>query len=184
MRPISFCRIQRFFTTMFFFHLVFISFAEASLEEKLQSNLAKGKIAYKLTTLEEFEGIFGAPTEKEHQEDGGALSLINAKYFQLNASMIVRFIKFSTEFGSTPFVLDGIFLNGKPADINQGKMIVLRTEKDLEKFDPVNGLQNVSLEKLDLRNHLEMIRKLSFDSRTAWPPSSRLPTGFNPDAIL
>ncbi len=41
-----------------------------------------------------------------------------------------------------------------------------------------------SLASVDLRDHLSVLRKVTFDSRTVWPPAKRLPAGFDPKEIL
>jgi hypothetical protein len=42
----------------------------------------------------------------------------------------------------------------------------------------------VSLADADLRDRGDVLTRVTFDTRTVWPPKDRLPPDFNPDAIL
>lgn len=46
------------------------------------------------------------------------------------------------------------------------------------------GLANASLSDLDLREQSTVLRHLTFDTRTIWPPRDRLPNDFDPVQIL
>jgi len=69
-------------------------------------------------------------------------------------------------------------------DIGEKRQIVLRNEDDLNRFDSFWGYANVSLACLDLREHIELLEKMTFDSLTVWPESDKLPKGFDPATLL
>jgi serine protease AprX len=138
---------------------------------------AEGKLAYKLTTPEEFRALFG-PAENEKKKNDGGMEILDVRYSNLNA----RFGRMR-EF-SAPFTLLWLKAGGKGIDIGQERKIVLRNEGDLDKFDPFWGFANVSLARLDLRGHIELLEKMPFDTQTIWPESDKMPEGFDPVTLL
>lgn len=60
----------------------------------------------------------------------------------------------------------------------------------LPAYDPAStapfsvDLRNSDLSRLDLRQDLETLLAADFDSRTLWPESESMPSGFDPAAIL
>jgi serine protease AprX len=85
---------------------------------------------------------------------------------------------------NAPFALYEVTVDGKGIDIGQRRQIVLKDTDDLKKFDRFWGFSNVSLAKLDLRGHLELLQTMPFDSRTVWPGANKLPAGFDPVQVL
>ena len=138
---------------------------------------ADGKLAYKLTTPEELKALLG-PAEKETKKSDGGMEILDQRYSDVK----VRFGRMRQY--STPFTLLWINTRGKKVDIGEKRQIVLRNEADLNRFDPFWGFANVSLTLLDLREHLELLEKMPFDSRTVWPESDKMPKGFNPATLL
>ncbi|MFC1792416.1 S8 family serine peptidase [Planctomycetota bacterium] len=138
---------------------------------------AEGKLAYKLTTPDELNNLLG-PAENEAARNDGGMEILELKYSDIQV-MFGRMRRFSA-----PLTLLMINVNGKQLDIGQERQIVLRNGDDLKKFDPFWGLTNVSLSKLDLRSHLQLLETLPFDSQTKWPGPDKLPEGFDPVHLL
>jgi hypothetical protein len=69
-------------------------------------------------------------------------------------------------------------------DIRHGGLVALRDRQDLERLDSFWGLEGVSLAALDLRSDAELLARMSFNTATVWPGPSRLPPGFDPQALL
>lgn len=138
---------------------------------------AEGKLAYKLTTPGEFRALLGHAENEKTKNDGG-MEILDVSYSDLKA----RFCRMR-EF-SAPFTLFLVNAGGKSIDIGEGRQIVLRNEGDLNRFDTFWGFANVSLAHVDLREHLDLLEKMPFDSRTVWPVSEKLPDGFDPVSLL
>ena len=138
---------------------------------------ADGKIAYKLTTPDELKALLGHAEHETVRNDGG-MEIIELKYPDIQA-MFGRMRRYST-----PSTLLWINVKGRELNIGQELQIVLRNEDDLKRLDPFWGLANVSLANLNLRNHLQLLEKMPFDSRTKWPGSDKLPDGFDPVRLL
>jgi serine protease AprX len=138
---------------------------------------AEGKLAYKLTTPEEFRALLGLAENEKTTKDGG-MDILDVSYPGLKA----RFVRMR-EF-SVPFTLLWVNTKGKWIDIGKDRQIVLRNEGDLNRFDTFSGFADVSLAHVDLREHIELLEKMPFDSRTVWPESDKMPSGFDPAALL
>jgi len=138
---------------------------------------ADGKIAYKLTTPDEFKTLLG-PADNESQKNDGGMEIVELKYSDIKATF-GRMRRYPT-----PATLLLINVKGGQLDIGQERQIILRNEDDLKKFDPFWGFANVSLAKLDLRSHLQFLETMPFDSRTKWPDPEKLPEGFDPAHLL
>jgi len=137
----------------------------------------EGKLAYKLTTPEELEALLGSAIRETEQADGDMQTLV-LDYPEIRAKF-GRMRRYSTA-----FTLLWVNVMGNWVDIGQDREIVLRNESDLKKFDPFWGFANVSLAKLDLRNHGKLLRTMPFDTRTKWPKPDKMPFGFNPARVL
>ena len=137
----------------------------------------EGKLAYKLTTPKELEALLG-PAEKETKKSDGDMEILDQRYSNVRA----RFGRMRHY--STPFTLLWINAGGRGIDIGQKRQIVLRNEGDLHRFDSFWGFSNVSLARLDLREHLELLEKMEFDSQAVWPESDKMPKGFDPATLL
>jgi len=138
---------------------------------------AEGKLAYKLTTPEELKALLGHADKEATKGDGGMV-ILDQSY----SGMSARFGRMRNY--STPFTLLWINTGGTWIDIGQKRQIVLRNADDLHRFDSFWGFAGVSLARLDLREHLELLETMPFDSRTVWPESDKMPNGFDPAALL
>ncbi|HOB75641.1 MAG TPA: S8/S53 family peptidase [Phycisphaerae bacterium] len=136
-----------------------------------------GMIAYKLTVPEELQRLLGAPQSETQNKDGEVQTLV-----QHYPGVKAVFMK--PQDNALPFVLTHLTAGWREVDIGRNRVIVLRNEGDLGKFDSFWGLANASLVKLDLRQHRARLDQLPFDSRTVWPPADRLPEGFDPLKLL
>jgi len=138
---------------------------------------AERKLAYKLTTPEEFRALLG-PAENEKTTNDGGMEILDVRYSNVKA----RFGRMR-DF-SAPFTLLWINAEGKWIDIGKERQIVLRNEGDLNRFDTFWGFANMSFTRLDLREHIELLEKMPFDSQTIWPDTDKMPEGFDPAALL
>jgi serine protease AprX len=137
----------------------------------------EGKLAYKLTTPDELKALLG-PAENETIRNDGGMEILELKYPDIQ----VIFGRMRRD--STPSTLFWVNVKGRQLDIGQERQIVLRNEEDLKKIGSFWGFANVSLINLDLRNHLQLLKTMPFDSRTKWPGSDKLPDGFDPAQLL
>ena len=153
--------------------------AKPSPADIIHQAVKSGKIAEKLTDPNEIKAILGKPQTEKMRRSGGMVML--DMYFPNNIE--VRFSKFK-KYGEHPFTLRDITINGKRVELDQGGPLVLRTTKDLRKLNRFNGLQNVSLKKLDLTKEYDNFKNFNFDSLTQWPGPEKLPAGFNPKKLL
>lgn len=155
--------------------------AEAEMKpspaEMVRRAVGEGKLAYKLTTPEEFKTLLG-PASKETTKADGGMEILELYYADVKAGFN-RMRRFST-----PFTLFWIVVGDKKLDIGQRRQIVLRNENDLNRFDSFWGFAGVSLSRLDLRGHLDLLDKMPFDTRTIWPESEKMPEGFDPATLL
>lgn len=151
--------------------------SELNPAEIVRHAAAEGKLVYKLSTPEELEALLGA-AESEKTKKSGGMDILDVRYSNLNAKF-GRMRDFSA-----PFTLLWIKAGGKGIDIGQERQIILRNEGDLDKFDSFWGFAGVSLARLDLRGHIELLEKMPFDNQTIWPESNKIPSGFAPTALL
>jgi serine protease AprX len=142
--------------------------AEAALVRKAA---AEGRIAYKLTTPEEFKAIAGRPTRERTESNGEVICM---EYPGIQA----RF--FGKPRIQTPHTLVSISCEGRGIDIGQNRRIVLRNEGDLDKLGSFWGFSDVDLSRLDLSQKGDLLDRTTFDSLTVWPASDHLPRGFDP----
>ena len=150
---------------------------KSSPADILRRAAAEGKLAYKLTTPEELKALLG-PDAKETTKNDGGMEILDLGYSDVRA----RFGRMRHV--SLPFTLLWINTGSRKIDIGQKRQIVLRHEEDLNRFDSFWGFADVSLARLDLREHLELLEKMPFDSRTVWPESDKMPKRFNPATLL
>ena len=143
----------------------------------IRNAVAEGKVTFRLTTSDDVKALLGPPVKETTEKDGG-MELLILDYGDVRA----RFGR-SREFDA-PFALFEVTVNGKDIDIGQSRQVVLRNTEDLKKFDRFWGFSNVSLARLDLRDSLEFLQAMPFDSRTVWPDASKLPEGFDPAKVL
>ena len=151
--------------------------AKSSPADIARRAAAEGKLAYKLTTPDEFKALLGPAANEAVRNDGG-MEILELKYPDIMV-MFGRMRRYST-----PSTLLWIKVKGKGIDLGQERQIVLRNKDDLGKFDAFWGFANVSLANLDLREHLQLLETMPFDSQTVWPETDKMPEGFNPTALL
>jgi serine protease AprX len=135
---------------------------------------ADGRLAYKLTTPDEFKAIVGRPTREWKEAND---ELICMEYPGIR-------VMFFGKPELWPHTLVRISCEGKGIDFGQDRPIVLRNEGDLDKFGTFWGFSSVDLSRLDLSQKGELLKVMPFDSRTIWPESDRLPPGFDPKAVM
>jgi hypothetical protein len=143
----------------------------------VRSAAAEGKLAYKLTELEEMKALLGLALNESTKKDGG-MEVLFLEYPDVHA------IFGRMRNHSAPFTLLQVTSGDREVDIGQGRQITLRDENDIRKFDAFLGFANVSLVNVDLREHKKLLETMPFDSRTKWPESNKLPEGFNPVRLL
>ncbi len=70
-------------------------------------------------------------------------------------------------------------------DISKLKYITREVINDVNKVNYCHGFEGIDLSKFDLSNlSLDDISNITFDQKTKWPDSSKLPKGFSPSILL
>jgi len=178
-----------------------ISFdAEPATAALVRSAADKGKIAYKLTTPEEFKALFGTPvmeTTVNHNAGIHKIFLDYRGFYAVSQGSVLQMTEKSIPLTLREVTLSdksisiGMFripLGGGRADIGINRPLVLRSENDLARTNPFEGLvgsiKNVSLANLDLKDHAKLLDKMRFDNRTEWPEPNKMPEGFDPARLL
>lgn len=165
----------------FFIILFLIIYAEgenkSDLLTKIKNGIDSGKIAYKLTEPEEIKTLLGSPKTETERKSGGSL-VLEFEY----PDMSILFGKMRND--PAPFTIRKVIFQGKKVDIGEGNKVVLRSSDDIRKIDKFWGFQNISLVRLDLRDKIELINSMTFDTLTEWPSEDKLPVGFNPAKLL
>jgi subtilisin family serine protease len=136
---------------------------------------AEGRIAFNLTTPEEFKALAGLPTREGTQDNG---KLVVMEY----PDLLVRF--FGNPGIKTPHTVIEVSCAGRQIDIGRDRPIVLRHEGDLGKFGPFWGYSGVDLSRLDLSAKGELLKVMAFDSLTVWPQPDLLPPDFDPKKVM
>jgi serine protease AprX len=150
---------------------------ESDRTGRVRTQVDAGNLAYRLSDPSEVEALLGPPERKTEEQDGGML-ILTYKYSDAE----VVFGKMKND--SNPYTLRHLVLGEEIVDIGQNAKLRLRSNDDLAKLDEFNGFQDVSLTRLDLRDQLELVTSMPFDSLTEWPPASRMPPGFAPERLL
>jgi len=165
----------------FFIILFLFIYAEcenkSDLLKKIKNGIDSGRIAYKLTEPEEIKTLLGAPQKETERKSGGML-MLELEY----PNMSILFGKMRND--PAPFTIREVFFQDKKIDIGEGNKVVLRSNDDLIKIDKFQGFQNISLIRIDLRDKIELINSMTFDTLTEWPSEDKLPVGFNPAKLL
>lgn len=165
----------------FFIVLSLVIYAEgknkSDLLKKIKNGIDSGRIAYKLTEPEEIKILLGTPQKETERKSGGML-MLELEY----PNMIILFGKMRND--PAPFTIREVFFQDKKIDIGEGNKVVLRNNDDIRKMDMFQGFQNISLIRLDLRDKIEIINSMTFDTLTEWPSEDKLPVGFNPAKLL
>jgi hypothetical protein len=134
-----------------------------------------GKIAYKLTEPNEIKAWLGEP-QKEEWDNDGAMRWLIMRY----PAVEIHFSKFRI-YKDDSLTLRSIIVRGIKIDIGDKGPPALRDANDLRKVD---NLHDISLKDLDLTDYYDYLKNMEFDTTTVWPPSNKLPTGFNPHKLL
>jgi len=145
--------------------------------ERIRPQVDKTNLAYCLTEPSEVEALLGPPEKETEKRDGGMLVLT---YTYSDAK--VFFAKRRDE--PNPYTLRRFVLNEEIVDIGQNAKLQLRSNDDLTKLNSFDGFQNISLTRLDLRDQSQLVANMPFDSLTEWPPTSRMPSSFDPEHLL
>jgi subtilisin family serine protease len=145
---------------------------------KLRKAVQSGDIRYRLTEPKEIIDILGEPIKKVVKKDGG-YDVMEISYPDVSIS----FEKFRRD-KQAPFTIQNLSIQDKKINIGQTQKLVLRNNNDLVKLDNFQGFQDISLVNLDLKEEIERIASLDFDSLTQWPPRDKLPPGFYPRELL
>jgi hypothetical protein len=148
-----------------------------SCAETARAAAKEGTITYRLTTPDELQRLLGEPQHQQNRRDG---------------DMVIKVLEFPgvrAVFGkvgdfSGSYTLVELRIEDQAVDIGRERQVVLRTVEDLNKLDAFWGLAGMSLVKLDLQDQAKAIGKWTFDSRTIWPGTDRLPPGFDPARLM
>ncbi len=144
----------------------------------LKKAVDSGTVYYKLTDAGEILDLLGEPDVKDITLEGSE-EILNMTY----GNITCLFCRKKKE-TSSPFNLIKVSVDGEALDIGRYRKLVLRSQKDFKKLSRFRGFQDISLQKLDLRNHPTLIDTMTFDTLTIWPPAERLPDGFDPKRLL
>ena len=144
---------------------------------RIKNGLKSGTIAYKLTDPQEIKVLLGEPL-KQHEDKDGGMQMLGYEYPDLQ----IVFWKMRND--PATFTLRRIYYKEKQIDIGEDKKLVLRKNNDLKKIDHFWGLANISLVRLDLRNQINFLNSMTFDSLTEWPSEDRLPQSFHPAKFI
>jgi hypothetical protein len=145
---------------------------------KLRKAVKAGDIRYRLTEPKEIIDILGKPIKKVVKKDGG-YDVMEISYPDVS----ITFSKYRID-KQAPFTIRYLTIQDKKIDIGQTQKLVLRNNNDLAKLDNFQGFQDISLVNLDLKEEIERIAPVDFDSLTQWPPQDKLPPGFYPRELL
>jgi subtilisin family serine protease len=142
----------------------------------VQAAARDGRIARRRTTLDELKALLGPPTQEVSAQEGWE-ERIRLNYPGVEA-VFVR-----DRDRTTPPIL--LWVTAGDHGVQwRDRLVVLRDRQDLERLDSFWGLEGVSAAALDLRGEAEELARLSFNTETVWPEASRLPPGFDPQALL
>lgn len=145
---------------------------------QLRKAVQSGNIHYRLTEPKEIIDILGEPIKKVVRKDGG-MDVLEISYPDIS----ITFSKYRID-KQAPFTIRYLTIKNKKIDIGRNKKLVLRDNNDLDKLDNFQGFQDISLVNLDLREEVQRIASMEFDSLTQWPPQDKLPPGFYPRELL
>ena len=134
-----------------------------------------GEIVCHRTTPAEIEMLLGEPTDVDRDNDKTMARLV-LRY----PDIAVHFSKFRM-YSDDPFTLRSIAVRGAKLPIEGHGPSPLINVDDLKQL---SSLHDISLRKLDLRYHGDILGRLNFDTTTLWPASDKLPPGFDPDRLL
>jgi len=155
--------------------------APTSLLSRVETLLASGDLACRLSEPEEALRLLGPPASRSSGKEGDFALL----FYEYPGSKLVfgRREQGPAAFSSAFTLLD-VAAGDEPWGRCRDARLRLRVLDDLDKLDTFDGVQGVSLARLDLRSQGERLRRLPFDSLTEWPTRERMPEGFDPERLL
>ncbi|HUT59576.1 MAG TPA: S8/S53 family peptidase, partial [Phycisphaerae bacterium] len=136
----------------------------------------EGRIVRRRTTLDELKALLGPPTQEVSAQEGWQ-GRIRLTYPDVEAVFVRDWGR------TTPPILLYVTVGDHGVEWPD-RLVVLRDRQDLERLDSFLGVESMSLAALDLRNEAEELARLPFNTDTQWPDASRLPPGFDPQALL
>lgn len=151
--------------------------AEDRIEE-MRARVEAGEISRGVTEPDDLVELLGEPTSRDETEENGGL-WVRMRWDDVFAV----FRRWPPIWGCDAVTLVLLEVGEEPLIIHDSRA-VLRDPEDLDKLNSFEGLQDVSVHTVDLREHGALLARLPFDSLTQWPPSDRLPPGFDPHAML
>jgi subtilisin family serine protease len=155
--------------------------AKPSPADIVRNAAAKGKLAYKLTTPEEVKALLGEPPGDDN-DNNGVMEWFVMRY----PAVEIHFSRFRI-YKDDPLTLRSIIIRGKKVNIGGEGPPALRNANDLKKIASLKrrtSLHDISLKDLDLTDQGDYLKSLAFDTTTLWPPSEKLPAGFDPQKLL
>jgi serine protease AprX len=123
-----------------------------------------------VTTPEEVRSLLGHPLSEEAGQDGG-MRFSEMVYPEMKLQF--------TQFMGGSLTLRKLIVRGKKRNIGQGGVVALQSVSELARIG-FGGLAGISLLALDLRGQGAVLSEMTFDTQTIWPPTERMPAGFNP----
>lgn len=148
---------------------------ELSPADIIHRAVKSGKIVCHLTEPNEIKALLGEPQKESWDNDGAMRWLI--MHFP---AVEVHFSRFRI-YKDDPLTLRSIIVRGEKVNIKGEGPPTLKNVNDLKKL---NDLHDVSLQNLDLTDQGDYLKKMDFYTSTLWPPSNKLPPGFNPQKLL
>ena len=159
--------------------------ADVGAAELVRAAAKDNRLAFRTTEPGELIKLLGEPKATRKERDGDMD--VHILTWPGVAAVFVKPHESAGEF--TLFRLGVMTSQGGPedyeeVDIGNDRPVVLRIPRDLENVDRFWGLAGMSLEQVDLREQTDLLRKLTFDTRTVWPAMDKLPGGFEPAKLL
>ena len=134
-----------------------------------------GKVVCHLTEPNEIKALLGEPQREYWYDDGAIRGLV------MNFPMVEVYFSKIGIYKEDAVTLRSIIIKGKKVNIKGESPPVLKNVNDLKKLP---DLRAISLKDLDLTDQGDYLKKMDFCTTTVWPPSEKLPPGFNPRKLL
>jgi len=147
---------------------------EATIE-RLKKAIASQVLLWELSIPDDVIACLGQPSSRKEEPEGGMVRL-SLEY----PGFTVLFSRFAESENPSPYTLVGYISGKEEVWVPSDYVVRLRTNEDLDRLNPFNGLQGVDLRSLDLRAERKRLLRFSYDTRTQWPPAERLPDDFDP----
>ena len=143
----------------------------------IRSKQLTGELTVRITEPDKFQALFGTPDSTFEAKEGD----FDLLFYQYDRALVIFGKRKNSE---NPAVWLSMMIDEKKVDIETGIPIHLNHMSDITKIDSFHGLQGVVLQKLNLRDQIDKILQLPFDTRTEWPSADKIPEGFTPDRWL